>query len=116
MGDMPGDNILKIDAHWDFPSGPRLKLHLFTTVGMGSIPGTKIPGASWCGQKKKKKRRKKRKTLIMATGQDGRTKKLGLLALTIRKEVFSCPDLFFSPQALTPKGSESAAGKMGEKT
>ena len=52
----------------------------------------------------------------MATGQDGRTKKLGLLALTIRKEVFSCPDLFFSPQALTPKGSESAAGKMGEKT
>ena len=113
---MPGDNILKIDAHWDFPSSPRLKLHLFTTVGMGSIPGTKIPGASWCGQKKKKKRRKKRKTLIMATGQDGRTKTLGLLALTIRKEVFSCPDLFFSPQALTPKGSESAAGKMGEKT
>ena len=61
MGDMPGDNILKIDAHWDFPSSPRLKLHLFTTVGMGSIPGTKIPGASWCGQKKKKKKKKEKK-------------------------------------------------------
>lgn len=58
---MPGDNILKIDAHWDFPSGPGLKLHPFTAVGMGSIPGTKIPGASWCGQEKKKKEERKEK-------------------------------------------------------
>lgn len=54
---MPTDNILKIDAHRNFPSGPGT--HPFTGGGMGSIPGTKIPGASRFGQEKKKKKEKK---------------------------------------------------------
>ena len=34
-----------------------LSLHASTAGGMGSIPGggTKIPDATWCGQKKKKR-------------------------------------------------------------
>ena len=47
----------------DFPGGPvvRTGLGAFTAGGMGSIPGrgTKIPQATWRGQKKKKKERKK---------------------------------------------------------
>ena len=59
VGDMPADNILKIDAHRNFPSGPGT--HHFTAGGMGSIPGTKIPGASRFGQEKKRKKERKEK-------------------------------------------------------
>ena len=40
-----------------FPGSPMVKICTFNAGGMGSIPGqgTKIPHASWHGQKKKKK-------------------------------------------------------------
>ena len=44
-------------THGEFPGGPVLGLHVFTTEGPGSIPGrgTKIPQAMQPEKKKKKR-------------------------------------------------------------
>ena len=47
----------------EFPGGPVVRTPCFDCGGMGSIPGqgTKIPHATWHGQKQTKKRTKERK-------------------------------------------------------
>ena len=53
---------IKVDALGNSLVVQGLELSTSTVLGLCSIPGwgTKIPQATWCGQKKKKERKKKK--------------------------------------------------------